>query len=847
MSAKLNTKIKNSRFFYMYRYGLDEFAVAKFLKQSKAELTKSGAKGAMSLPEEFTFRAAFLSTLPPKCFPILSGWFNKNMPEGELSDLQDAIDVLSKAGENFDHAKESSKKHWRTIFLNYINNENTLIVKSFLMGEKTLKIAQPSKLPPKEMDAKVKLSGKEDVNVVSGADKESLIIKKNEKQPYGFSYSECKKLDLANKNESDGRPVLGEVVKKLDHGQFFIDIKGILIGSDLIEITESQAMNLYPEQGSAVGFPEKISNISITDNLLAIWNVHDQANSKKARFMIDSCVNIVLEVFEIPHNFSEPDLVRAWLKNSYIPKEGIFPVFELADGIIIKPSSLLNDFRVYDFSTPFLGYYNHEAVKWNGKKIVIKPFPAHSFKYECVTTEIAVKRLFKFKSEVSSFPVITSKQIQELAYLVNQESTDKSFSNSYLSISNRISEIYTIKDNVDMVINEILDLPEVKLRIQDEVDELKKQITRELVDENKQIDSLRREKKLIEESVKKSSDLLRREVKKAFDGAVKNGESTLSQVALLKPFLTGHSSGSIDYSTTNSDIVIDFSKKNELKTFKNLSTYIGLNSLRYGFNKNLLATFITLGFTRGVVGVFGKNYKILVDVISKVISDGFYSSVSLSVDNFSFNDLLNLPAQSNCLMGDGLLLGDLLEIWQEQDFPLIIVLNGFNRIPPESIINELLDMGNFLKEKRHFIWKKSNGEVKKLILKVPVIFILNFVYGRSTFPIPKAYASEIPLLSSEFFNIEKLDEDLEISVNHSHLGQIFYSERLSLVDHADDIELLQLMDLSESEAISYLKLFFGIGRISQNELLSNLGDSIFLDSLNLNCFTSDHEKYIFES
>jgi hypothetical protein len=843
MSARLNTKIKNNRFFYMYRFGLDEYAVTKFLKQSKNELTINGAQGAKSLPEEFTHRAVFLATLPPKCYPIIAKWFTKNPPEGELTDLEESIDVLSKAGDSFDHTKESSKKHWRTIFLNYINSETTSIVKSFLIGEKSPKDNPTSKVITKKTEVKVKLSVKKEVSDSSKTSGEYRVITQNERINHGFSYLETKKLDLTSKYDTDGKSILGNVRTILESGQFFIDIKGILVESDLIEITQSQSTYLYPEKGSAVGFPERFSNLSVSENLLAIWNVHDQKNSMKARFMIDSCVNIVLDIIEIPHRSSEPDLIRSWLKNSYVANQGIRPVFELTDGIIIKPPSLLSDFKTYDFSIPFLGYYSHEAFKWNGRKIVIKPFPAHSFKYECISTETAVKRLFKFKSDVSGLPLITNKQIQDLASLVSKESTEKVFSNSYQAVSERISEIFAINENIDGLIDEILKLPAIKTRIDNEIIVLKNQISQELIAENKEIEALKKEKKSLEDGIKKSSDLVCKEIKKAFDNAAKNGESTLSQIAVLKPFLQRNSSDSFGFSNLNPNVSIEFNKKNELTTFKNLSTVLELHSLRYGLNKNLLSTFIVLGITRGVIGVCGKFYKRLIEVVSKITSDGFYVSISLSVDKFSFNDVLNTPAQPNCSLGNGLLLGDLLEAWQEQEFPLIVVVNGFNRVPAESIINELLDCGNFMNEKRSYIWKKPNGEVKNLVLMAPIFFVLNFAYGNSTFPIPKAYASEIPLISDEFLGDAYQREDDEISVNKSYLGNNFFSERLSLLDDVTEVELLKLIGLSELEAASYINLFLGVGRINLNELKDSLGNEI---SLKLDSLSPEYLQYIFE-
>ena len=848
MSAKLNIRVKNNRFFYMYRYGLDEFIVAKFLKQSKTELTKNGAKGAMSLPEEFTYRAIFLAGLPPKCFPIVASWFSKNPPEGELSDLEESISVLSKAGENFEHSKESSKKFWRTIFLNYINSEKTSIVKSFLMGEKSRKIAPPSTFLTKKTDVIVKNSEQKDLNDSNRIVDESLGGMKNDEKLHGFSYVDSKKLDLTYKNECDGRPILGEVATILENGQFFIDIKGVLIESDLIEITQSQAMHLYPEQGGAVGFPEKLSNIPVSENLLAIWSVHDQANNKKARFMIDSCINIVLDIFEIPHSSSEPDLIRSWLKNSYPPNQGIRPVFELADGVIIKPQSLLWDFRTYDFAVPFLGYYSHEAIKWNGRKIVIKPFPTHSFKYECVTTETAVKRLLKFKSEVASLPVITNKQIQELAFLVNKESTDRAFSNSYHSISNRISEIFAIKDNVDAVIDEILQLPAIQTRLAEEIADLKKEISNGMLIEKNEVVRLKQEKKALEQEIAKSSSLLSRSIKKAFNEAVVDGVKVLTDIALIKPFLATTAPSHMDDPASITGLQELLSSKNELLDFKVLMDSIKLTSLKYGLKENLISTFITAGFVRGVVGVFGENSKKLIQAVANVTSAGIYSSISLSIDKFSFNDLMNSPTKLHNIDCDTLLFGELLESWQKQDAPLIVELMGFNRMPPESIITEILDEGNFLNSNREFIWKTSSGNVKKIKLRAPIFFVLNFVYGKSTFPIPLEYASSIPLVSMELFTINPFEEGLEIPLKSSYLGGGFLNNSLGSANSLNGfVDLLKLMGFDESESICYSKLTHAIGRIDYKELLdifSSNGD--LLNFLDLNSLAPERANFIFE-
>lgn len=848
MSAKLNTKIKNSRIFNMYRYGLDEFSVTKFLKQSKVELTKAGAKGAMSLPEEFTFKAVFLSTLPPKCFPIVANWFNKNLPEGEVADLNESIDILSKAGEAFDHSKEANRKLWRTIFLNYINDNKNTIVKNFLMGNKVSKIAPPSKPVIKKVEKKAEFRELREELVLSEDQSQIKQTKSHKEEAYGFSYVNSKKLDLTYKNESDGKPIFGQVVRILENGQFFIDIKGILMESELVELTQSQAMHLFPERGSAVGFPEKLANIPISESLLGIWNVHDQANSKSARFMIDSCVNIALEIFEIPHSSGESDLVRSWLKESYVPSQGVFPVFELMDGIIIKPQSLLRDFRSYDFSSPFLGYYRHEAVKWNGKKIVLKPFPSSSFKYECIATETAVKRLFKFKSEVADLPVITNKQLQELAFLVNKESAEKAFSNSYQLISNRISDIYSIKDNVDKVIDEILRLPEIQVRIGEEIEDLKQEAAKLVHVEKNEVIRLQNDKKALEQEIAKSSNLLSRAIKKAFNDAVLDGTKALSDIAILKPFLLTNDSSHSERLPSILSYAEFFSSKNKIADFKGLSESIKLTALRFGLKENLISVFIAAAFVRGAVGIYGENYQKLIQAVANVTSAGIYSSISVSIDKFCFNDLLNLPTQVRNAHNDGMLFGDLLESWRNESAPLIVEIRGFNRIPPESIITEIFDNGNYLSSYREFIWKLPSGKVKKIKLIAPVFFVLNFAYGRSTFPIPLEYASSIPLVSNELFTINPFEEGLEIPERFSYLGQDFIEHSFDDANPLDGlVNLLKLMGFEESESICYCRLIHMIGRAEEGELMDafSFNDGL-LNFINLNSLTRERAATIFE-
>jgi hypothetical protein len=125
-----------------------------------------------------------------------------------------------------------------------------------------------------------------------------------------------------------------------------------------------------------------------------------------------------------------------------------------------------------------------------------------------------------------------------------------------------------------------------------------------------------------------------------------------------------------------------------------------------------------------------------------------------------------------------------------------------------------------------------SGTVKKIKLSAPVFFVLNFAYGRSTFPIPLEYASSIPLVSNELFTINPFEEGLEIPERFSYLGQDFIEHSFDDVNPLDGlVNLLKLMGFEESESICYCRLIHMIGRAEGGELMENYGRTVGFQSV----------------
>jgi hypothetical protein len=218
----------------------------------------------------------------------------------------------------------------------------------------------------------------------------------------------------------------------------------------------------------------------------------------------------------------------------------------------------------------------------------------------------------------------------------------------------------------------------------------------------------------------------------------------------------------------------------------------------------------------------------------------------------------NLPALS---------LGQLMMCYQDISRPLLIELRGFNRFPPESVLNEILAINDPSEKNSALAWRDSSGIYHSLNVRAPIFFILTFTSGRSTFPIAGDQAYLLPILDTDLNWPDKFEANSGAVVHPTFVGDKFTKSFLNQLGEdrgplissvnilsaknirrlADTLQVFGDPDI-DAELLSYLS--YSLGRYETKELVnfvesSSSGLSSFINSY-LNNFNSKISKYIFE-
>lgn len=847
------------RRFHMLQFGLNEHDAATFLKDSRAALILSGAKVG-SLPKGHVNRIELINKLKDKSQALLLKWILKNISNDDDSVLlSHALELIEKSFLDGSYDGANSKKLWRTIVIGYANPQTQSEVDDFLATDKKItknKVASSElkKLPDTLTEA---------------------IVEVASKVPRPFAGMVVRKSFNFNRKifgDAGDLPVLGSCTTVLPSGQFFIRIAGAIADDSLMEFTEAEAKLLFPETGDATGYSENYFDTPPPRDLLAVWRVKYHNDEKKTRYLIQDFQFRVCQVYEVPHPSKDPDHVRSWIQNEYHGRAYVYPVFQLADGVIIKPPGSITDFSKYNFDTPFNAYSSHEAIAWQGKLIVIKPFPAAEFKYDCASINTVIKRLFKVRTELSGFPVLTKVNLQNLAALANKELDDGLLAESSNRAIKSIEHIFSVRENVETFFADIINMPEVVKKINEEIEKIRLE-QKELVENGKrELDQIAVSKqKLLNEiqaanqAVKKEASELAKEVKKAFERASKDGVKTLADVAVLQSFLTSSITSNSGVSVEK--IALEPSNSKEITTFAELGTSVSVKALQFGVSPICLRAATSCLVSAGILGLSGNNTSQIISVLADIISAGKFCSVSISADMFSVGDLLKAPVSitSDRLVSSS--LGQLLESYQDISRPLIVELQGFNRFPPESVLNELLAVTAWRQQRAVLSWRNVFGAYCSLVIKTPIFFILTFSSGRSTFPVVGDQAYAIPLLDtgiewldrmsplegktfpSTFIanNLLMLRESTKSSTKDRNIHKTFNLSFKYIYELALTLENLGELD---EEAILVSCLIFSLGRYEIKDLLAfvEASGSVLSGFISEYLKNSDQRKtkYIFE-
>jgi hypothetical protein len=748
---------------HMFRFGLDESESSSFLKNSRAALILAGAKN-VTLFQTHDLRIDLISKLKGKSLEVLKRWALTNLiQEHSFIDLSGTLATLSEAMADSLYDGKNLKNLWRPILLAYFQPETQAQVEEFITSEM------------KSTKNKIVLLGVKD-NIGEGYDIVTVEPVGQDTAPKsGFFIKKTVKFSREIVGEAGELPVLAASKNILPSGQFFVHIEGVISGDNVIALNESESDFVFPETGDATGYPDVYSGMSPPKGMLAIWRVKYHNAERKTRFLISDFISRVYFVNKVPHASTDHDRVRSWIQNQYVGRAFVYPVFELSDGLIIKASGDPTEFVNYDFNTLFNGYLSHEAISWQGQLIVIKPFPAADIKYDCATINSAIKRLFKVRSEMSRFPVLTKGNLQDLAFLASNESDDGLISQSTTRAIKSIEGIFSARENVEIFFKEILNMPEVVSRINDEIEKVRAE-QKTLLEAGKtelaqlaaSKQKLLNEIKAANQNVKDQALELTREMRKAFEKASKDGIKTLSEVAVFQSFF-GESNAS-NQAKSPEKINLEIPSAKEITTTADVTTAINLKALQSGLSPSYLRVATTSLLSSGVLGLIGSESKQIVAPVSEIISAGKYCFVSISADMFSIEDLLNAPVAVSEENLPPLSLGQLMECYQNISRPLSIELKGFNRFPPETVLNEILTMTDPNRLGSDLAWRDPSGIYHSLKVKAPVFFFLTFASGRSTFPISGDQAFVLPIVDTDLMWPDKFEATSRAVISSGFVG-----------------------------------------------------------------------------
>lgn len=814
------------RLSYMYGLGAEAHELARCLSDSKRRLVAAGAK-ADNLPVGIERQIHFLAALPPKAEAVVRDWFRTHSVFAGDDDAAAAVERIqsSRTGEI---DADAAKQLWRAILRAHVNQEPIPAVEAFLAGAEASANAamhpeavaadSPSiEITDEDADICIAIAeGKERSwpsrplpalisGIVASVRGEDHLAKELQgelaenphplAQKLGRTISafEARRLEqpgrraarkarpfIAGQVDSvDQAPFIGIVKKVLPSGQIFVSMAALLVDGEWAEVSPAQAKELFPSSGDATAFPNLVAR-HFAEGEIGIWTAELRSPDKSTQYVITSHQSRVYSVADVPHSSQEPDEVRQWLIDAYKPHAGIVPVFHLSDGIALRFPGDLSDPNRFNFDMPLDSYRGLYPVELTASRMVlVTQLPAGIAKFDCAPAGTLIKRLLKQRKESDGFPVLTKPHLQSLADFANSSGSDAGHL-SYARALESLKDLAATKEFLNGAVLQILELPEIKARIDaeiggivgayaDEQKSLKAEIAG-LVQQKRSIEadleikkeSAQAEVERLKRSVRQQEAELEKRIRHTFEKASEAGLETLAKASLLKAILVGKAaapaaSGSQEAGgppraqrDTQLPAVLPPEGGKKLTSKRELLIGIENRAAASGLSETMLLSAVAAACAGPVMGVTGASARAAVAALAGVLADGVLCEVSVNGDMFSISDLMNAPA----LVRAGghawpATLGAFLEGQRGAGRPSVVELRGVNRAPPETLLPELAEQQADESSAGEICWKDSTGALRHTSLSIPTIFALTFVAGKSVFPLQGPLGAALPVLHTD--------------------------------------------------------------------------------------------------
>ncbi|MDR2301921.1 MAG: hypothetical protein LBF38_07780 [Deltaproteobacteria bacterium] len=252
------------------------------------------------------------------------------------------------------------------------------------------------------------------------------------------------------------------------------------------------------------------------------------------------------QVHFIEYSPDQIDLIRARIKEIMVLTENdrFMPIFSLNNQLYVAGRP--NQSRSVDdnaFFANMLAWRHLPSLILNYKPYVLGPLPPEDQYYNCAPISYIFSSLIKKEMESVSLDISKS----QVAFLSNYLDTfsDRIDVNSIEYIRNALSKIADNNNEVDNLVQEMLDLPVIKTKVDDYVEISANKLLSQkstIVDEINKLESDLKNLQGQVETRTKEMDLLPSElydeIRKRFDEARHDGMKELANVAFFKSFIS---------------------------------------------------------------------------------------------------------------------------------------------------------------------------------------------------------------------------------------------------------------------------------------------------------------------
>lgn len=867
-------KLNKNKIQAMITLGLGDALVHRFIKEKSKTLTMAGVKSASNIPMQLEKRVEFIANLFGKRphLSILSDWVLQQTGLQATVDSPEAMAKLADLG-----AKQADDPCfaplWTSVLLSFIQNPDSVEINTFL-GE--------TPKAPRTTENEIRLRGWNDVKYDLDA---AIRLAKGEEVPisqdqFFLKYIRVligvvtKSFDQVNKDLADLRAdiepsnkkaiellealldrakipnqvigrqkicaidtlpkgivghdsyqVLGRMISQASPGHRFFDIFGIIHEGHVYKLGKEDAKQFFPNRGSAIIFANKTTGHVIPYGSEWVLNVSpiEGSHELSATYQVTSIEHKLSEVVSVRHGSSEVEAVRDAI-GRYMNSACVIPVFELEDNVLIP---IIN--FPPNFDEPIGSLDNLVSYEIDGRNFVIDALDGFSGYIDLSPPEVAIKRLFKVRSDLDGLPNITKAHVAKLAELAGQETKARLTESSLRRAQGHLDDLLARKDDIDLVISKLLETPAVAQSLDAERRRILSEYKDSLETHRQEVGEVLERKKKLEsdiEALQKQHDAkanqLGNALRSMFERASGDGLKVLSEVALLSPFL-GHKS--------------DLPKPKGLLTLKasgiparEPKTLLGgivCYSLRHGLSQSLLAHAIASSLASGFVALFGKDALLYQESIAGTLSGGLTATVSLSSDMFGWGDLLSAPITTSHADNYAMSLGEFIALAQRSKLPCHISIVGANRIPLETYFPEMTAIAGPCGIGSVITWRSLEGAFTSARVVMPIFFSLVLVRGKSTFPLEDPISSEVAIINCDVSWDERTVPDLTIKVNNTYVDTASnaWGVRSRAPSSAQrwTCEFMQAFAVPTNDADVLASLGYRVGRASIADMESEAG------------------------